>query len=51
MAKNYVKNAYDDDTATKFKMIFDEQYDYSDGSATDNKPAQNLAVGAKSSLA
>ena len=51
MAKNYVKNAYDDDAATKFKMIFDDQYGYSDDSTTSNNPPQNLAVGAKSSLA
>lgn len=51
MAKNYVKNAYDDDAAAKFKMIFDDQYGYSDDSTTSNNPPQNLAVGAKPSLA
>lgn len=49
MAKNYVKNAYDEETSLKLMSILEEEYDYG-GTPEDKqnpKMGSNFAVGAR----
>ena len=49
MAKNYVKNAYDEETSLKMMAILEEEYDYG-GTPEDKqnpKMGSNFAVGAR----
>jgi len=49
MAKNYVKNAYDEETSLKLMAILEEEYDYG-GTPEDKqnpKMGSNFAVGAR----
>ena len=53
MAKNYVKNAYDEETSLKLMSILEEEYNYGDSPDDKQNPnmGSNYAVGARTPAA
>ena len=53
MAKNYVKNAYDEETSLKLMSILEEEYNYGDSPEDKQNPnmGSNYAVGARTPAA
>jgi hypothetical protein len=51
MAKNYVKNAYDEKSSLQLETIFEEEYDIGTGTKKDNNAGSNFAVGARTPIA
>jgi len=52
MAKNYVKNTYNEETSLKLEEVLEEEYDYGEESGKQSEqPGSNFAVGARTATA